>query len=792
VPYLGQLGISHLYCSPILQAAPGSGHGYDHTSISADLGGASAFGRLHAAAAVHGMGLLIDIVPNHMAVSGRDNRWWWDVLERGPASDFARCFDIDWSPSVLVPILGDHYGRVLEAGDLHLAHDECGFVVRYHDHELPLAAASVHAAIGPLGHDVGRALALIESDPDRLDALLSQQAYRLASWRTAGDELDYRRFFDVTTLVGLRAEDPLVFEATHRTLLDLVAAGLVDGLRVDHVDGLRDPLGYLRRLRAAAPAAWLVVEKILGPAEPLPPAWPVDGTTGYEQLAAIGDLFVDPDLVPALVTGYELFVGDERPYAEVARGAKQRVMEQELAAETERIIDLLADVCRARRRHRDHTRRELRATVHAVAAAMEVYRTYVVPGAPAGADDRAHIAAAVAGALARSPGLDRELLVLVERILTLDEPGPAEVELALRFQQLTAPVTAKGAEDTAYYRWTALAAANEVGGEPGLMGRGVAPFHGRTAALAKSAPRSLVTLSTHDTKRSLDVRSRLALLSEIPLAWWAAVTGWRAQADRHRDGLVLDGPVESLLYQSLVGAWPIDAERLVPVILKSANEAKLTTSWRDPDAGHLAGIERFTRAVLADGELIASVEQFLADHDLVRLGRLTSLSQVALLHGGPGVVDTYQGDELWDLSLVDPDNRRPVDFARRVALLDQLAAGGPAEALAAVDQGGPKLWLLHRLLQARAADPELFASPAYTALEAHGPRARHLVAFARDRLLVAAPRLLVGLAGDWLGTTLRLPDGGWRDLLTGAEAAGTVAVADLLEAFPVAVLERRR
>jgi (1->4)-alpha-D-glucan 1-alpha-D-glucosylmutase len=853
VPYLSRLGISHLYCSPVLQAAPGSTHGYDvvdPTRLSDDLGGRTAFERLARALAEHDMGMVVDIVPNHMALAGAANRWWWDVLEDGPSSRYARHFDIDWTPvgegtgpSVLMPVLGDHYGRVLEAGELRLARVGGSFTVSYAEHELPLSPKSVrellraaaaragsadlvaiadrldalpsadaadlveerHAGKEALRSDlraltttmpavaeaIDAELASTERDPDALDALLGRQCYRLAHWRTASEELDYRRFFDITTLAGLRAEDPTVFADTHALLLELVGTGDVDGFRVDHIDGLRDPQAYLDRLARSAPSAFLTVEKILAPDESLPETWPVVGTTGYDFLNRALDVLVDPDGYATIDGWYRERTGSEDRFETIAREAKHHVMGHELAAETERVTDLLVRVCHARRRHRDHTRRDLRTALQEVAAGMAVYRTYVVPGHPTSEVDRARVAAAVARARDERADLDTELLDLLEGVLVGDERGEDEDELALRFQQLSAPVMAKGVEDTAFYRDVRFVAANEVGGEPGHVGRGTDPFHRHNQRTAATWPQTMLTLSTHDTKRSADVRARLVVLSEIADAWCAAIDGWREVNERHRRAAEVDLPTELLLYQSLIGAWPIDLDRLHAAMHKSINEAKVRTSWREPNEAYRRAVADFTRAVLEDRAFTGSVEAFIEEHDLVRLGRLTSLSQVALLLTSPGVPDVYQGDELWDLSLVDPDNRRPVDNEQRAKLLEVLADVGAEAALDELASGGTKQWLIHRLLQHRRRRPGLYGE-AYDPLVPAGDQAGHVVAFTRGDLLVAVPRLHAGLARRGWGTaTLPVPRGRWRDVLAGTDhVGGDVELAALLERFPVAVLER--
>jgi (1->4)-alpha-D-glucan 1-alpha-D-glucosylmutase len=855
-PYLAALGVSHLYCSPVLEAAPGSSHGYDvvdHSQLSEERGGAAGFARLVDAARDAGLGIVLDIVPNHMALAGRRNRWWWDVLEDGPSSRYARYFDIDWGrvdegasegPSVLMPVLGDHYGRALEAGELELARQGGSFVVRYHDHELPLSPRSMgplvaraagragsaelrelaaglralpHAATEDPDEVAGRQqgkvalrrqlaalvhaqpevaealddeLRAVEASPDALDALLSRQNYRLAHWRVADEELDYRRFFNITTLAGLRVEEERVFADSHRLVADLLDGDVVTGLRIDHVDGLRDPAGYLERLRALAPDAYLVVEKILEADELLPP-WTVDGTSGYDGMVKIAAVFVDQDREAELTEVWQGFTGDATPYDEVVHAAKLQVMASDLAAETGRVVDLLAQVCAGRRRHRDHTRSDLHTAVTEVAAALDAYRTYVVPGRAPSDTDRALVARAVERAGQRRPDLDGELLDLLGRVLLLDEPDHTAAELAVRFQQLTAPVTAKGVEDTAFYRYLRLVALNDVGGDPGTFGLHPGDFHRHQAAVAARWPGTMVTLSTHDTKRSGDVRARLALLSEIPGPWSDVLHRWSAHTAAYRDPLV-DRPTEVLLHQTLVGAWPIDADRLIEVMTKSVREAKVHTTWGAPDEAYEGAVTDLAARARADESLVADLEGFLAAHRLVERGRVTSLAQTALLLTVPGVPDVYQGTELWDLSLVDPDNRRPVDFHLRAKLLEDLRTASPEEALAHLDDGGAKLWLTHHLLQHRRRDPGAFDDGRYEPVPGRGEKARHLLGFQRERLVVLVPRLLVGLAEDWGDTTARIPAGDWVDLLTGDPvAAGDQPLAELTSRFPVVVLASR-
>jgi (1->4)-alpha-D-glucan 1-alpha-D-glucosylmutase len=849
--YLAGLGVTHLYCSPYLQAAAHSTHGYDVVDplrLNSELGGAPEHARLAGVLRDLGLGQVLDIVPNHMATDAA-NPWWWDVLENGPASRYAHFFDIDWEGgdersafTVLVPILGDHYGRVLEAGDLRLVGSGGSFVVQYDDHRLPisprtldhlLAAAARRAGSTELAQladgfgalpparmtddaavlerhtrkselldgvtrlcaaDAKVASAIEEEldevtrDPDGLDALLRRQNYRLAHWRTSSEELDYRRFFSIETLVGVRVELPEVFATTHALVLELVRDGTVDGLRVDHVDGLRDPEGYLSQLALATDGRYTVVEKILERGERLPETWSVAGTSGYDFLNRVNSAFVMSNHETAMSDCYATFVGEATGYESVVETAKHHVMANELAAEVERLVAVLATVCHEHRRHRDHTRRDLRESLREMVAGFRVYRTYVHPQRPVSTSDRVEVAGAVARAIDRRPDLDRELLTFLGELALGEHAGTVEWEFTQRLPQLTAPVMAKGVEDTAFYRYNRFVSLNEVGGDPGVFGRSVDVFHEATGATAQRWPAAMSTLSTHDTKRSADVRARLNVLSELPREWRRAVEHWAEHNDRFRVAGWPDRNTEYLLYQTLVGAWPIEPDRLVAFMAKATREAKVHTSWTAPVVDYDEAVESFTRQILADHEFVVAVERFLGAHDIVRRGFRNSLAQTALLLTCPGVPDLYQGSELWDWSLVDPDNRRPVDYDERRRLLGEMQNASAADAFASADAGGPKLWLVHRLLDHRRRCRLLYETGEYEPITVAGERPGDVIAFRRDRLLVVVP---CRSGGDWAGTAVDLPPGHWSDVTTGtAVEAGRRSVRELLATFPVAVLER--
>jgi (1->4)-alpha-D-glucan 1-alpha-D-glucosylmutase len=849
--YLAELGVTHLYCSPILQAAPGSTHGYDVVDphrVNVGLGGAERYAAMVGALAAAGLGQVLDIVPNHMSVHP-SNPWWWDVLENGPASRYAGYFDIDWagtadkaSFTVLVPVLADQYGRVLEAGAVHLERREGSVVVRYEDHLLPVSPRTLDALLGQAARRAGSGqlaglaeafgalpdaritdtaavrerdsrkrtlaselkqlclddpevaaevdaeLASVSREPGRLDELLRRQNYRLAHWRVASEELDYRRFFNIETLVGMRVEDPDVFADTHRLILDLVHEGTVDGLRVDHVDGMRDPAGYLERLAQATEGTYTVVEKILGDGEPLPSTWPVAGTSGYDFLTRVNGLFVAVDAEPTMTDTYSSFTGDPRPFGEIVRAAKLETMGNELASEVDHATSRLALVTDRYRRHRDHTRRDLRAALVEFVAAFPVYRTYVEPPATATDVDHRHVEATTAAVEALRPDIDRELVELLGELALGRHDGADELELTQRLQQLTAPVTAKGVEDTAFYRYNRLVSLNEVGGDPGRFGRPLAQFHAETQTQATSWPHTMLALGTHDTKRSADVRARTNLLSELATQWDTAVTRWGEGNERHRVGEWPDRNAEYLLYQTLLGAWPIEPPRLRAFMIKAVREAKVHTSWIEPSADYEDALEAFVDGITEDPWFHDDLRRFMVEHDVVERGRRNSMAQTALLFTCPGVPDLYQGSELWDLSLVDPDNRRPVDYDARRRLLTEVGPLGPAEALRHRDDGGLKLWEISRLLHHRRAFPYMYESTFYEPLTLRGARADEVVGFTRGGLTVLVPRLG---SDHWEGTEARLPPGHWSDVLTATHfEGGPQPLAELFAGFPVAVLAR--
>ncbi len=784
--------MTHVYLSPILQANPGSPHGYDvvdHSRISADLGGEPAFREMAAEFRRHGLGVIVDVVPNHMARPTPEtlNKQLWSVLYQGRQSEFAHWFDVDWDAQegkLLMPILARPLEECL--GDLiidtaprnpeNAGHR--GPVLRYFDHVLPLRDG---VADLPLG------------------VLLAQQHYRLADTRDAATQLNWRRFFDVDELIAIRVEDPGVFAATHQVLLQLLREGLIDGLRVDHPDGLADPAGYLARLAAETGGAWVVVEKILAHGEELPD-WPCAGTTGYDTLALVGGLFTDPAGDVPLTDEYVRFTGScaspggrppqtppRQSFAEVARDAKRDIADGTFAAEVSRLTRLFA---RAGYPALDgFSAADLHDVLVAVLAEFGVYRAYVTPGEPPSAAAAAAVTAAAAAARDRleehlHPALDAVRAAVLGLGEVTGDAGrqAARDELIVRFGQTTGPVLAKGVEDTAFYRWSRLAALNEVGGNPDIFGISPDEFHA-----AAGRP-----LSTHDTKRQEDVRARLAVLAEWPQEWGHQVAEWRGLARWLTDGAAAQATerapepdLEYLMWQTLVGAWLIGADRLGAYLCKAMHEAKTRTSWTVRRAGYEAAVLGLADAVLGDPELTAGIASFVAS--IAPDARVNALGAKLVQLTMPGVADVYQGCELAGLSLVDPDNRRPVDYQRRRRLLAALEAD-PGQA-AGLD--AEKLLVTSRALWLRRDHPDWFAG-SYTPLASEGPAAEHAVAFLRGgHAVTVVTRLPAGLRrrGGWADTALPLPELHWRDVLTGVRHAGLrPPLAELTRRLPVALL----
>jgi (1->4)-alpha-D-glucan 1-alpha-D-glucosylmutase len=856
IPYLEELGIDYLYCSPLLQAAPGSTHGYDvvdHSKVSRELGGERAYDRMCAALEHAKMSQMLDIVPNHMAIH-RENPWWWDVLENGPSSAYAEFFDVDWEPpehrihnTVLMPVLEDQYGILLEAGKLKVVRDGGAFEVRIGDKVFPVAPRSLRQILAPaalnsgsdalafladgfdalpspastdftsitrrhrdkkllaemlaklLNEDasaanaVDRVLEQLNANPDLLHELLEQQNYRVAYWRMAARDLGYRRFFDINSLVGLRIENERVFYATHKLVMRWVAEGRLQGLRVDHPDGLRDPLEYFQRLRAACSDTWIVAEKILLGSESLRQSWPIEGTTGYDFLNVAGRLFVDPAGAQPLTEFYREFTGESADYAALVRARKQFAMRDTLGSEINTLTAMMLDLCEADRLHRDYTRHEAHEVIRATMACLPIYRTYVREPGEVAPEDICQISTAIEAAKTYRSDLDARLFDFLRDILSLRTGGKMGAELALRFQQISAAVMAKGVEDTAFYSFNRMLALNEVGGDPDCFAVAPAEFMAWCRKMHRHWPRTMLATSTHDTKRSEDVRARLFLLSEEPERWSRAVSQWVAINERHRTGEMPDRNFEYHLYQSIAGAWPIEKSRLIAYAEKAAREAKVHTSWTDPVPAYEDAVRKFIEGIYDDTAFIEALDEFVAS--LIHPGRINSLAQTLLKITAPGVPDFYQGTELWNLALVDPDNRRPQDFDLRRRMLADLRNATPEQVMKRFDEGMPKLWLIRQGLALRKQHPEWFGPQAgIEPLEVRGARREHVVAFIRGESAVTiVPRLVAKLGGDWRDTEVELPRGEWINHMTGARLrGGRIKLTELTHRFPVALLARER
>ncbi len=807
LPYLGELGISHLYLSPCFQAAAGSTHGYDvvdPAAVNPELGGLQAFEHLCRAADASGIGLVLDIVPNHMAAAGRQNRWWWDLLARGRHSRWADFFDVRWDhpdPSVrgkvLLPVLGDEIERCLERGQIQLRRRGEEIVLCYFENEFPVSARSLEelrriaAADEPAALDA--VIWAVNADTPRLVAILDLQHYRLAFWRRANREINYRRFFDIHQLAAVCVEKEEVFLAMHARVLEWVHAGQVDGLRIDHPDGLRDPTAYLKRLHRAAPCAWVVVEKILEPGEALAADWPVAGTTGYDFLNMVNGLFVDPRSARRLAEFYAEFTGQTADFPQVVREKKRLVVNRLFESELSHLVGLMQDSLTRQSPPAVIRPGDVGSALTEIIACFPVYRTYIRPETGrVAARDRAVVREAFSAARQQRPDIAPDAWGLIEARLLLNPSGSTESEFIRRFQQLTGPVMAKGVEDTAFYCFNRLISLNEVGGNPGQFGTSPEAFHAFCRRIQTDWPRTMLASATHDTKRGEDTRVRIGLLSEIPERWISAVRRWsRMNASFRRDGFP-DPNTEYFLYQTLVGAWPIGRDRLVPAMLKAVKEAKVHTSWIDSNVVFEDALRAFVEGVLGNRGFTADLSEFLKP--LARPAVVTSLSQSLIKATAPGVPDIYQGTELWDHSLVDPDNRRPVDYELRRRLLAETGTLSVEEIMSRQAEGLPKLFLIQRVLATRRRFPEVFGREGgYQPLAARGGRSDQLVAFMRGKAAVTlAPRLAVGLNGDWETTTIELPSGRWEDVFSAERfSGGTHRVGQVLARFPVGLLTRR-
>ncbi|PYK93159.1 MAG: malto-oligosyltrehalose synthase [Verrucomicrobia bacterium] len=917
VPYLHGLGVSDAYSSPYFQARAESLHGYeisDHNKLNAAIGSREEYDGWIAELHGHGMGQLLDFVPNHMGIAEPLNQWWMDVLENGPSSMYAPYFDIDWHPlksdlrgKVLLPILSDQYGRVLERGELQVHFEEGAFYLSYYDRRLPIAPGtyrhileiarqnlakykqegfyaefqSILTALEYLPkrtetnpqrvaervrekeivkrrlerrceeapqvqQAIEKAMRQINGTPgaarsfDALDELLNAQSYRLAFWRVAAEEINYRRFFDINDLAAIRMELPEVFEATHQLVLDLVRAGAVTGLRIDHPDGLYLPQEYFEKLQRrcaealgiALPqdgrAIYMVLEKILTGSETLPKDWPVHGTTGYDFASQVTQLLVDSSAETAVTKTFHRFLGHSLQFGHLVYAKKLLVMRLALANDVDVLGNMVDRLSEQNRWYRDFTLEALARAVRETIACFPVYRTYLAPGRPVRDEDRQVVERAVAAAKRRNPVIEESVFNFVRDILlfrfpeNLDEEArAAHTDFVLKFQQATGPIMAKGVEDTAFYIYNRLAALNEVGGEPQQFGLSVDGFHQRNLDRQRDWPATLLATSTHDTKRSEDVRARMIAISEMPELWRRSLPRWRVANRRWKrsvnDAEAPDANEEYLLYQTLVGTWPMQpsgepeetstpeyVERLQTYMAKALNEAKINTSWIQPNEEWLAAMRDFIAKILETSLKAKFFPSFLpVAKEIARLGAINSLAQTLLKLTSPGVPDIYQGNEIWDFSLVDPDNRRPVDYKRRREMLAQLAQTKPRELVDLWPDGRIKMFLTQRALQFRREHVDLFRRGGYLPLRASGTFAECCISFARELngqwVVVIAPRLSsrIGfppVGEKWKDTLVDLPEAlvldNAREIFTGRQfhhEGRRISASDAMSILPFAV-----
>ena len=825
LPYLAQLGISHVYLSPCLQATPGSQHGYDVTDssrVSDDIGGEAGWSSFIDATRRFGLRILLDIVPNHMAAS-EHNGWWDDVLAKGPHSRYANYFDIRVPAhepfKVHLCTLGKPYGDSLEAGHLTIVIAGDWLRVKHFTNTWPLSASSImylldqltdqtssgassgdeDAAASITGQrlqqlqDQGKLAPLIDrvnADRGLLDQVLQRQFYILHGWKLAGEYTNYRRFFDVSGLVGMSTERPEVFDRTHARYKSMIERGEVDGLRVDHPDGLQEPLEYFHRLRELLPAGRIYVEKILDNEESLNTRWPIDGTVGYDFLAKANRLWMSEQRIDVLTSIYADFTGHSVNLGALIREKKDFIVGHAFANEHLRLADAAVAIARtSSTATRDLSARQIRDAVAQITAALGVYRTYRTAQS-VDEDDRRVLSEAIRSARIAKSDIESATYDFFFDLMTKESLDPREAAFIAQWQQLTPAVMAKGVEDTTFYCFDRLLSCNEVGAQASLVGISSDKFHEYCHHLSEHWPLNQLATSTHDNKRSEDVRTRISLLSEMPDRWGEALHQWSQLNEAAWNNRTPDRHAEYLFYQTLVGAWPISAERCWQYMLKASREAKMRTSWQEPNIGYEENIKGFVERVLRSEEFLASLEAFVTP--LIVPGRINSLAQTLIKMVAPGVPDFYQGTELWDLSLVDPDNRRPVDYLTREALLARCQDMSATEATQEWDSGTPKLWMIHRLLALRAARPEDFSSAGkYQPLVAQGAHLGHLLAFRRgDNVICVVPRLTASIEGKWGDTQLPLPGGYWRCVFTDQVFTGHGSPDSLFGKFPVALLVR--
>ena len=918
VPYLHALGITDCYASPYFQARAESLHGYDitdHNKLNAAIGTRTEYDAWISELQAHGMGQILDFVPNHMGIGESLNEWWMDVLENGPSSQYAPYFDIDWHPlksdlrdKVLLPILGDQYGRVLERGELQVHFDAGAFYLGYYNRQFPIAPgtyrhilelalenlsehkeeefyAELQSILTALEYlprrtetdpervaerarekeivkrrlerrcqeapevqrGIERALATINGKPgdsrsfDALDELLNAQSYRLAFWRVAAEEINYRRFFDVNDLAAIRMELPEVFDAAHTLLLELIHAGAITGLRIDHPDGLYLPNEYFEKLQRKCAEAlgtesprdgraiYLVLEKILTGWESLRHDWPVHGTTGYDFLNQAIGLFVNGAAEREITTTFQKFIGHSMHFGHLVYAKKRLIMRLSLANDVNVLASMFDRLSERNRWYRDFTLDALTRAVRETIACFPVYRTYLAPGRPVSDADAAVIERAVAAAKRRNLAVEESVFNFLRDILlfrfpeNLDEEERAEhVHFVLKFQQSTGPIMAKGLEDTAFYIYNRLAALNDVGGEPQQFGLSIDQFHEQNITRQRDWPGSLLATSTHDTKRSEDVRARMVAISELPLVWRRSLSRWRTLNRPFKqiidDAEAPDRNEEYLLYQILLGTWPTEPfgdmpddarekyiDRIRQYMAKALKEAKVNTSWIRPNEQWDSAMGNFVSRILEKSPKNKFLPSFTpVAEEIARLGAINSLSQLLLKLAAPGVPDIYQGNEIWDYSLVDPDNRRPVDYARRQKMLEGLQNAQIAELLGSWPDGRIKLFSTQRLLLFRRNHLELFQSGSYLPLSVAGTFAECCVGFAREHedrfILVLAPRLTSRIGfpplGDrWGDTSVQLPEGFEnkiaQDIFTSEVRnlqGSSLALAQIFSTLPFAVL----
>ncbi len=828
--YLSELQVTGIYTSSYLKAEKGSTHGYDvvdHQKINDELGGRKGFDKFAEKMKQLSLKHILDIVPNHVSIKSEDNKLWQDVLEKGRDSRFFDFFDINSNPpqkrlqdKILLPVLGGHYSDEIEDSRLTIQLNEGDIKVIYYENCFPLSVKSKKSIIKSglenfgdtetnnmaerylkesdiaqvfanksLRNCIAKEIEKINNDKSMLDEILSRQNYLLSYWRAADTDINYRRFFSINDLAGLKVEKKEVFYHVHKLIFELAYSGDIDGLRIDHIDGLYDPKAYLESLRKRVDSKWIIAEKILSPDEKLPENWPIEGTTGYDFLNKVNGLFIYPENKKQFTDLYQKLTGRTKIYEDVLFDKKLDRLNNSFSGEKKRLLEMLEKTAMDNFKYRDLTLKEISQALETLIASFDVYRTYIsTPDFFISDQDRKILEKAITKSKKRRSELSHLIWEIFEDIFFAKIKNDTAGRFIMAFQQLTGPVMAKGAEDTAFYCYNRFISLNEVGGNPSQFGTSLEDFLCYCSKIQEKWPRTMLTTSTHDTKRGEDVRMRINMLSDIPDTWKNTVENWFEMNKKYHKNNWPDSNSECFLYQTLAGCWPVEKQRITDYMIKVAREAKEITAWKDQNQNYENALREFISGILSDDEFTRSLTKLVEKINYP--ARICSLAKTLIKCTAPGIPDIYQGSELWNMSLVDPDNRRSVDYEKRKKLFSKLNQLSQNEILNEMDSGLPKMYVIHKTLQVRNKFPEIFDEDSdFRSVNISGEKSHHVIAFSRmDKLITLAPRWLIKLKGDWKDTAVTLPEGQWKNIFTDEEIEGKVLISDLFENFPVTLL----